>query len=269
MKALLCMLAFSLGWPAASDVLATVGNDKITTDEFARKLDEIRKQPILPPTPDQFLEDMVRFSLGVQEAEKLKLQDDPMVKERFRQVLYNTLLEKKLGQQTEDIQVSEREIRDYYKKNPDLQIAHILIELKPDSKSAEKEAVHKHALEIWDEIRKGKRPFDEYARQYSEDQATKDIGGDIGYQARSTLVPSLYDVAVTMKVGEVKGPVESPFGYHILKLIDKRNFDLADKRQIRAVLADEKRSKLFAAYFEKLKKQYKVDIHREALKSFN
>jgi parvulin-like peptidyl-prolyl isomerase len=240
MKALLCMLAFSLGWPAASDVLATVGNDKITTDEFARKLDEIRKQPILPPTPDQFLEDMVRFSLGVQEAEKLKLQDDPMVKERFRQVLYNTLLEKKLGQQTEDIQVSEREIRDYYKKNPDLQIAHILIELKPDSKSAEK-----------------------------EDQATKDIGGDIGYQARSTLVPSLYDVAVTMKVGEVKGPVESPFGYHILKLIDKRNFDLADKRQIRAVLADEKRSKLFAAYFEKLKKQYKVDIHREALKSFN
>ena len=266
MKLVFIALAF-MSTAALADVLATVGNQQITTEDFSHKMDEIRKQPLVPPTPQQFLEDLVRFDVGVQEAEKLKLQDDPAVKERIRQVLYNTLLERQLGKRIEDIKITENEMRDYYKKNPEIQIAHILLEFKPDASASDRAAVHKRALEVWEDVKKAKRPFDESARMYSEDLATKDTGGDIGYQSRSTLVPALYDFVLGMKAGEVKGPVESPFGYHIVKVIERRSFDAADKHQIHAVLLDEKRTKLFNSYFEKLKKEYKIQVNADALKS--
>jgi peptidyl-prolyl cis-trans isomerase C/peptidyl-prolyl cis-trans isomerase D len=158
-------------------------------------------------------------------------------------------------------------MRDYYKKNPEVRIAHILIEIKDGAKPEERETVHKRALEILDDVKKSKRPFEELVRLYTDDLGTKEMGGDIGFQSRVTLAPALYDTALGMKLGEVKGLVDTNYGYHIVKLLDKRSFDLADKRQIRAALFDDKRSKIFNDYFEKLKKQYHVEINRDAFKS--
>jgi parvulin-like peptidyl-prolyl isomerase len=266
-KALVLAVGLLVGFQALAEVLATVGADKITTEEFNRKLDDVRKQAMNPPSPDQFLEDLVRFHVGTQEAEKLGLQNDPLVKERFKQVLYNALLEKQIGKKVEDIKITEGEMRDYYKKNPEIRLAHILIEIKPNAKADEREAVKKRALEILDDVKKSKRPFEELVRLYTDDLPTKELGGDIGFQSRVTLAPILYDTAMGMKIGEVKGLLETQFGFHIVKLIDKRSFDLADKRQIRAALFDDKRAKIFNDYFDKLKKSYKIEVDKAALKA--
>ena len=217
-----------------AQVLATVGQAKITTEEFKRKLEDVRKQAMNPPTPEQYLEDLVRFEVGVQEAEKAKLQNDVQVRDRFKQVLYNALLEKQIGKRVEDIKITENELRESYKKNPELRLAQILFEVKKDATAEEREIVHKRAQEIFEEVRKSKRPFEELVRLYTDDIQTKENGGDIGFQSRVTLVPLLYDTAVNMKVGDVKGLIETRYGYHIVKLLDRRSFDLADKRQIRA-----------------------------------
>jgi parvulin-like peptidyl-prolyl isomerase len=267
MKLILATLAFLFATHARAEVLATAGNAKITTEEFNRKLDEVRKQAMNPPAPDAFLEDLVRFELGVQEAEKAKLQNDPLVKERMKQVLYNAILEKQIGKRVEDIKITESEMKEYYKKNPEVRLAHILIEIKDGAKPEERETVHKRALEIFDDVKKSKRPFEELVRLYTDDLPTKEMGGDIGFQSRVTLAPVLYDATAGMKIGDVKGLIDTHFGYHIIKLLDRRTFDLADKRQIRAALFDDKRAKIFNDYFEKLKKQYNVEINREALKS--
>lgn len=267
MKILVIVLALWGGFEAGAQLLATVGSVKITAEEFNRKLEEIRKQAMNPPTPEQFLEDLVRFEVGVQEAEKAKLQNDPLVKERFKQVLYNALLEKQVGKRVEDIKITENEMREYYKKNPEVRLAHILIEIKENAKPEEREAVHKRAQEILDDIKKSKRPFEELVRLYTDDLPTKELGGDIGFQSRVTLAPVLYDASGAMKIGDVKGLVDTHYGYHIIKLLDRRSFDLADKRQIRAALFDDRRAKVFNTYFEKLKKQYKIDVNHEALKS--
>jgi parvulin-like peptidyl-prolyl isomerase len=269
MKTVFVVLSLIAGLPLHAQVLATVGESKITAEDFTRKLDEVRKQATNPPTPAQFLEDLVRFEVGVQEAEKLKLQNDPLVKERFKQVLYNGLLEKQIGKRIEDIKITEAELRESYKKHPELRIAQILFDVKPNATPQEREIVKKRAMMNYDDVRKSKRPFEELVRLYSDDTQTKDTGGDIGFQTHITLVPALYDPAAQMKVGEVKGLIESRFGYHIIKLLDRRAFDLADKRQIRAGLFDEKRAKIFNEYFEKLKKQYPIAINHEALKSLN
>lgn len=261
------IIALFSGFQTAAQVLATVGNSKITAEDFNRRLDEVRKQAMNPPTPEQFLEDMVRFNIGVQEAEKMGLQNDPLVKERFKQVLYNALLEKEIGKKVEDIKITEKDMRAYYKTNPEIRLAHILIEIKSNAKPEEREAVHKRAIEILDEVKKSKRPFEELVRLYTDDLPTKELGGDIGFQSRVTLSPTLYDAGMKMKIGEIRGLVETPYGYHIVKLLDKRSFDLADKRQIRAALFDDKRAKIFNDYFDKLKKHYKVEVNHEALKA--
>jgi peptidyl-prolyl cis-trans isomerase C/peptidyl-prolyl cis-trans isomerase D len=267
MKTVLFSLLALFGFSSHAQVLATVGNSKITVEEFNRRLEDIKKQAVNPPTPEQFLEDLVRFKVGVQEAEKMKLANDPLVKERFDQVLYNSLLEKQLGSKVEAIKITDAEMKDFYKKNPEVRLAHILIDLKANATPEEHDAAKKRALEILDDVKKSKRPFEELVKLYSDDLPTKEMGGDIGYQSRVTLVPLIYDTAMNMKIGEVRGLIETKFGFHILKLVDRRSYDLADKRQIRAALFDEKRAKIFNEYFDKLKKQYKIEIDKAVLRS--
>jgi parvulin-like peptidyl-prolyl isomerase len=267
MRAFIFAIALAATAQAHAQVVATVGNSKITVEEFNRRMEDIRKQAMNPPTADQFLEDMVRFKIGVQEAEKQKLQNDPQVKERFEQVLYNSLLEKQLGTKVEQIKITDAEMKEHYKKNPEVRLAHILIDLKAGATPEEHEAARKRAAEILDDVKKSKRPFEELVKLYSDDIPTKEMGGDIGYQSRVTLVPVIYDTAMKMSVGEVKGLIETKYGFHILKLLDRRSYDLADKRQIRSALFDEKRAKLFNEYFDKLKKQYKIEVNKDALKA--
>jgi parvulin-like peptidyl-prolyl isomerase len=269
MKSVVIGLAFlaTLSFPGQAQVLATVGSSKITMDEFKTKYGQIKRQVPNPPTPEQYLEDLVRFEVGVQEAEKAKLQNDPIVKERFNQVLYNSLLERQLGKKVEGIKITENDMKAFYKNNPELRIAHILIDLKASAKPEERAITQKRALEILDEVKKSKRPFEEMVKLYSDDATSKEMGGDIGYQSRVTLLPSIYDAAVNMKVSEVKGLLETRFGFHIIKLVDRRSYDLADKRQIRAALFDSKRADMFNDYFAKVKKAYKIEVSRDALKA--
>jgi peptidyl-prolyl cis-trans isomerase C/peptidyl-prolyl cis-trans isomerase D len=70
-----------------------------------------------------------------------------------------------------------------------------------------------------------------------------------------------------MERGHIKGLVETQFGYHILQLIDRRSYELADKRQIRLSLFETKRAQIFNNYFSSVKKKYKVNIDAKALQS--
>ena len=267
MKAMILALFFSGGIHASAEVIATVGNAKITREDFNKKLEGVRRQTTNPPTTEQFLEDLIRFEIGVQEAERMKLQNDPVVKERYKQVLYNALLEKQIGQKVESIKITEPEMREFYKRNPELRLSSILIDMKTNAKPEERELVRKRANEIMAEVRKSKRPFAELARLYTDDLSSKEAGGDIGFQSRVTLAPILYDAAVTMKAGDVKGPIETKFGFYIFKLTERKSYDNADKRLVRASLFDEKRSKAFNVYFQGVKKQYKITVDQNAVKT--
>src|SRR5690606_12366134 len=115
------------------DVVAKVGNKNITTSEFNSRYEDVLKQAINPPSKAVFLEDLIRYEIGVQEAEKRNLQNDPAVKERIRQEMYKGLVEKELGDRIKAIKVTENEMKAYYSKNPEIKTSHILIEFKPDA----------------------------------------------------------------------------------------------------------------------------------------
>jgi peptidyl-prolyl cis-trans isomerase C/peptidyl-prolyl cis-trans isomerase D len=248
-----------------NEVVAQIGSKNLTLGEFSKKFQEVKSQTLNPPTKEQFLEDLVRFYIGLQEAEKKDIKDDPIVQDRIQQEIYKGLLEKTIGPQVSKIKVEENQMKEWYKNNPELRTSHILIEFKPESKPEEIEAAKKRALEIYQEVKTSKRPFEELVRLYTDDSLSKQTGGDVGWQTRLTLVPAYYNAALKMKVGDVGGLIETAFGFHIVKLTGKRTYENANKRQIRTAVFDEKRLEIFNAYFEKLKKGYSIKLNTKVL----
>lgn len=241
-----------------ADVLAIVGDKKITQEDFDSKYKEVISKTINPPTKAQFLEDLIRYEVGLQESTKRGIQNDPIVKERINQEIYKGLLEKELSNEVEKIQVNEEAMKEYYNKNPEIRTSHILIQFKPGATSEEKISAQKRAKEILSEIKSSKRPFKDLVRLYTDDSFNKENGGDVGWQTRVTLVPNYYDAAMSLKLNQISDLVETQFGYHIIQLTGIRKYDEANKAQIRAAVFDEKRKKIFNKYFDELKKKYAI-----------
>ncbi len=250
----------------ANDVVAVAGAKQITVKEFNDKYNDVVKQTINPPTKELFLEDLIRYEIGVQEAAKRGIADDPIVKERVRQEHYKGLIEKELGQKISEIKVTDKEMQAFYQSNPEIRTSHILIEFRQDATLEQKKIAETRAKEIHEEVKKSKRPFEELVGLYSDDVLSKRTGGDVGWQSRVTLVPPYYDTALKMKIGEVRGLIETQYGFHIIKVTGRRGYADANKRQIRAAVFDEKRKDLFDAFFAKLKKQYPVKVNKGLLK---
>ena len=260
------ILASSASFAQSGDIVAVVGTKQITVKEMNEKYDEVLRNTINPPPKDVFLEDLIRYEMGVQEANKKGIQNDPIVQERIRQEIYKGLIERELGKKVADIKVTDAEMQAYYKKSPEIRTSHILIEFRPDANAEQKKAAKDRANEILAEVQKGKRSFDEYVGLYTDDVLSKKTGGDVGWQTALTLVPAYYSTALAMKNGQVKGLVETQYGYHIIKKTGQRSYSEANKRTIRAAVFDVKRRQIFDAYFATLKKQYPTKVNKDKLK---
>lgn len=134
---------------------------------------------------------------------------------------------------TEDIEVTEEEIKEEYEKQTtEIDASHILVE---DEETAKK---------VKNELDNG-ADFAELAKQYSTDEANKDDGGDLGYFSSGDMVPEFFDGAFNTEVGAISEPIESSFGFHIIKVNDKRKVADADsfedsKEDIRRQLINQK-----------------------------
>ncbi len=264
-----CVLSFSFSANAqkGTDVIASVGSKKITLDEFNKKYAEVLSQSLAgAPTKKVFLEDLVRYEMGIQEAKKQGIEKDPAFLERVNQELYKVLLERELGKKVQESQVTEEDMKAWYAKNPQIRVSSILIEVKPGASEGQRAEARKRAEEILKEVKTSKRTFEELVRLYSDDTTTKALGGDIGWQSRITLNPRFYETAVKLKVNEITSSlVETPFGFHILKLTGRHSFEEATRREIRMGVFDEKRKQHFDNYFNGIKKNYSVNVNEKLL----
>lgn len=259
-------LSLTLTLPSQAQVIATVGSKKITVKEFNRRYQDVVEQTINPPNKKDFLEDLIRYEIGLQEARKTNLQNDPAVRERMNQELYKALVENALAEKVERIKVSDREMQSYYKKNPEIRTRHILTEFKPDATPEQIAAARKRATKIRKEVVSSKRPFKDLVKIYSDDPISKRNGGDVGWQTRLTLVPNYYDSALQLGKNKISGLVKTQFGFHIIQLTGVRPFKEANRKNIRIAVFDIKRKKLFDDYFRSLKKKYRISVNRKNLK---
>ena len=109
-----------------------------------------------------------------------------------------------------------------YTKAEERSASHILVAIKPDASAADKAAAKKKAEGLAQQVRAagantaGK--FAEIAKASSEDQGSAAQGGDLGAFARGSMVKPFEDAVFAAKVGDIVGPVESDFGYHVIRV---------------------------------------------------
>jgi len=102
---------------------------------------------------------------------------------------------------------------------------------------AENAESKKKAMEVLEKVKTPGADFEELAREYSEDPFTRDQGGDLGTFERGVMVPSFEDAAFALERGQVSDLVETPYGYHIIKLEDRGKLDTGDEQiRVRHIL---------------------------------
>jgi peptidyl-prolyl cis-trans isomerase C len=176
---------------------------------------------------------------------------------------------------TNGITVSDAEVKKFYDDNPTafevperVHVAHILVStsdpitqapLPPDQKK-EKE---KLANELKQRAEKGE-DFAKLVKQYSDDTGSKEKGGEYTFSKNEQMAPEFKSAAFTLKVNQISDPVETRFGYHIIKLIEKlppKKEQLADaSEKIHEYLVGQQANKGLEAYIEKLRAKSDVKI---------
>ncbi len=144
------------------------------------------------------------------------------------------------------------------KKDSIYHLRHIMFRVTPSEK--DKEKAKKRVQKVLNELKKG-TPFATLAEIYSDDKMSKDLGGELGWMTEYELNPATVDSLKKMKKGEVK-VIESPVGYHIVKLIDKENarnytFDEV-KDNLRQMLLQKKQQEELKKLVDSLKKKIYV-----------
>jgi len=251
------------------EVIAKVNNTEITKEDFLREFSRIpewaKERFSDKQGKEQFLDELVKRELLYQEAEKIGISKDKEFLEKIEEYKRMTLLSILLKKEIEDkAVVSEEEIKDYYDKNPkefksdQVRASHILVETEDEAKN------------ILQRIKKGE-DFSKLAETTSKDKNSAARGGDLGFFGRGRMIPEFEDVAFNLKVGEVSEPVKSRFGYHIIKVTDKKEGNLLPlenvKEKIRNKLTSEKQKRLFDSLLERLTKESKIEKHPDKLDS--
>ena len=121
--------------------------------------------------------------------------------------------------------VSEEEARKFYQDNLPLytqaeerRASHILIKADKGAATDEKAKARTRAQAILDEVRAAPKRFAEIAKAKSEDPGSAASGGDLDFFSRGAMVKAFEDAIFGMKPGEIAGPVETEFGFHIIQL---------------------------------------------------
>ena len=138
-----------------------------------------------------------------------------------------------------------------YTQAEERQASHILIAVKPDASDAEKAAAKQKAEALAAQARANPTKFAELAKANSQDPGSAAQGGDLGTFARGNMVKPFDDAVFAMKPGEIVGPVQTDFGWHVIRLsgitpAKTRAFDEV-KGQIEADLKRQKATQKFAA----------------------
>jgi len=189
----------------------------------------------------------------------------PEIKQDLREMLQEQLLTQKMRRQlVSDVDVSPGEVRAFYKNLPQDSVPMInekvqinqIIKYPEETEKAESRA-RKKLLELRKRILEGEK-FSTLAVLYSDDPATARKGGELGLRTAEELDPAFADAAMGLQEGEVSGIVESAYGFHIIKLINKEG----DQFNVRHILKTPEIS-----YKQKQKTIHKLDSIAKLIRS--
>ena len=200
-------------------VLFSIDGNDVYSSEFVRVFEKNKDIVVEDERKDfdDYFELFVDFKLKLMQARDIKLDTiSSYVSElsKYREQLVQPYL-----QNPEAIEVLVREA--YDRTTKEVNASHILIILEPDATYADTLIAYQRISEARDKIVNGAR-FDSIAKLYSEDPSVQMNNGSLGYFSAFSMVYAFENAAYTTKIGDVSQPFRTQFGYHILKVNDRR-----------------------------------------------
>lgn len=262
--------------------VASVNGQTISKADFDRKLEA-------SPTARQVLTTLVQGNLIDQYAKDHKVdvsqadidKKEADIKSRYPAGQFDNIL-KQQGLTEQDVQqilrqqivlekavspqvhVTDADVKAFFDKNhamydkpAQVRARHILV---ADQKTANTVLAKLKSGGSWDAL----------AKQYSTDPSTKDKGGELGFFGRGQMVPQFQDAAFGANVGQIVGPVKSPFGYHVIQVEEKKPATKATfastKDQIRQQLVQQQEQQQVPVFLAQLRQNAKIDVYDDRFK---
>jgi peptidyl-prolyl cis-trans isomerase C len=230
------LLLGSVAAGAQETVVAKVNGKAIT--EADMRLAEAELGSDLASLPDVtkrrvLAEFLIENQLFADAAEAQKLAAGPDYNDRIQYWRRRSLRDLYFDKTVKD-SVSDADAKKFYDsqvggaKSEEVRARHILVESK------------EKARELFEKVAYG-TDFAELAKQHSKDPGSKDQGGDLGYFSKGQMVPQFEEAAFKLQKGEVSQPFETQFGWHIIKVDDRRAgqavpFDAVKDRIVGAIM---------------------------------
>lgn len=178
--------------------------------------------------------------------------------------------------------VSDGDVEQYFTDHTsefdEVRVRHILISTQPKPAGEEeseggkdkkdkteapkpptKEEAKKKAQAVLERVRKGE-DFAKLAKEISDDPGSKDKGGEYDFFAKGAMVPEFEEVAFKLKPGEVSEPVETPYGFHIIRLEERRSATSASDPKVRQQITDKLKQEKLDARIEEITAASTVEV---------
>ncbi|WP_438313659.1 foldase protein PrsA [Sporosarcina sp. FA9] len=229
--------------------LAALIDEKVIALEVKKKKVKISDKEI-----DKELETYIE-NAGSQEAFKATLEQNGITEAQLKENIVQYLSIRKLIEPRIDI--TDEEIKAYFDENKaqldqpeSVEASHILVEDEATAK------------EVAQKIADGE-DFAALAKEYSTDASNADKGGELGFFPRGKMVPEFDEAVFSMKLDTISEPIKTDFGYHIIKLTDKKEAKEAvledHKEDIKEGLFEEKLQGQYVEWLDEVRADYKIE----------
>ncbi|MBI1748921.1 MAG: peptidylprolyl isomerase [Acidobacteria bacterium] len=219
-------------------VVLSIGGRQLKASELEKRIDALPinlRSFYKNQGKRQFVDELVRMDLLTGEAIRRKLENDPEVQSQLEMARSSILAAAAMRAVEKEIQVSDEAARSFYAAHSaefeEVRLRQILVRsskslpdgstttnsMSPDEARSKAEGLRKQILSGAD--------FAELAQKNSDDLASARNGGDLGFVRRGMNVPPFEKVAFALKPGQVSEVVETPFGFHVVKMEAVRTFE--------------------------------------------
>ncbi|HEV2149392.1 MAG TPA: peptidylprolyl isomerase [Longimicrobiaceae bacterium] len=225
---------FGSAMTAHTDVVARAAGHELKVEEAARLL---AGNPQIPATPEVVQElanmwvDYTLLAAAAAEDTSLAVLDlEQLVAPQREQMVMWQLRQQVIRP---DTTFTEQEIqRLWASEGPGAEVRarHILFQVPAEAPPAQRDSVRRQAEAVRARAAAGE-DFAALARQHSQDPGSREQGGDLGYFGRGRMVAPFEEAAFQLEPGQISPVVETPFGYHVIRVEDRRQTDLGEQRE--------------------------------------
>jgi len=207
----------------------------------------------------QLLTNYINSKLIEVEVQNSKVQDTPEFATQLdnakKQIAQGLFLDNVVKSRVSDKDVKDEaaKLKNQLKDKEEAKIKHILVGSKKEAEDAKKK------------ILKGEK-FDVLAKKLSTDESSKASGGELDYVTQESFEPEFGNKVFGMKKGEVSGPIQSSFGWHIVQMVDKRKVQMPTDDQLESAARNNLSRAAFDKYIEELSTKAGVKILLEEKK---